>query len=202
MNKYFAIDDSMSPELLKDFYSLVNSLSEGDVLNILLNSGGGKIYVAEAISEAINREPHKFTITGTEYLFSSAFNLFFDSHCERKLMYNTIGMAHQGRKEMTLNSRGHLYYDGERFERSQSENDLIHSIKRLINLGVDDKKIKKFKTTEDIFFTHIEMVNMLEKSIELNERREATQPARSKSEGESGENGGGYEKNFIADISI
>jgi hypothetical protein len=202
MNKYFAIDGSLSPELLKDFYSLVNSLCDGDVINIILNSGGGKIYVGKAISDAINREPDRFTLTGMEHLYSAAFNLFFDAKCERKLLYGTIGMAHQSSKEITINNRGNAYYDGERFELKQSKNYLIHSIKRLIELGVDRKKIRKFKSTDDVFFTHMEMVNMLEKSIELNERNAPTEPATTEGKREGRKNGDIYGGNYSSSVTV
>lgn len=158
MLKRFNWDGQINREMLDKFLEFLNSISDEDNVELFLRSTGGDVPTAGLIRGIINSE--RFTIIAYDTIQSSAFWLFFTSHCKKKMVPGCEGMYHQVSYDITVLSNGKApgqvidtykgmkdFYDKETAEfmeqsgftqeekdRVNSGNDLIFSPARMVEL--------------------------------------------------------------------
>lgn len=146
--KYFNIEAGLSPELLERFMDFYNNNQEGDI-TIVVNSGGGKEFIADVIAEIINNDKDRFTFMAVA-CYSSAFKLLYNVKCNRVMVNGCMGMMHKSYiDDIVVNSTRDYSYSKD-----------ICAVKTMVDIApvffkdfMTPKEIKKYNKGDDVFFT-------------------------------------------------
>lgn len=98
-------EEFAKPLLEKLFESVNNHKDKDGKIEIYISSNGGKLSVLHAALNLINSNPEIFKIVGYAYLYSSAFEFYMCSLCEKILLPMTSGMFHLSYSSIYLNDR-------------------------------------------------------------------------------------------------
>jgi len=153
-------------ELFNQFLQGKNSLMEGEILDIYLNTDGGKVETLEAMLFEINRVPEKYRIIGYGHLFSCGFELFFRAKCERALCGNVVGMYHLGGADITLSETGFPTYTAGVAQKEYLKRLLPETISLCEKLNFTKAEIKKIRACHDLYFQADRMQEFLKLTFE------------------------------------
>lgn len=154
------IDDDMLSKLI-DFYNEVGK-EENKSAIIYFSSNGGSCVSSDAMIDLINYHKDITTLVGYNALFSSAFDLFFNTECKHKFAGGVIGMYHQAETGININEMGRTISDEDKVKKDyvtiyckDKTNQMMLKLKFVTNIK---DKIKKGK---DVWFTTLQMENFL-----------------------------------------
>lgn len=147
-------------EMFQEIITAFNSTEE--VVEIYLNSGGGKTSIMSAILDLINTNPNRFVLIGYCSLASAAFELFVRAQCEKRLLENTIGMYHQGSRSIDINDYGRPKYHEDLAIKNQTEVYRKLTIVFIDKCGFTPTEKSKFKKDHDLYFSHERFLEIVE----------------------------------------
>lgn len=146
--KYFNIEAGLSPELLEKFMDFYNH-NQSDDITVVMNSGGGKEFVADIITDIINKDKKRFTIMAV-VCYSSAFKLFYHVKCKRVFVNGCMGMMHKSYlSDVIVDSGGKYSYSKDRC----AVKTMIDTAHEFSSQFMTPKELKKYNKGDDVFFT-------------------------------------------------
>lgn len=147
-------------EMFQDIITAFNSTEE--VIEIYLHSGGGLTAIMAAILDLINNNPSRFILIGYCSLSSSAFELFVRAECEKRLLENTIGMYHQGTREISINDFGKPKFHDDVAILKRTEVYKKMTTNFIDKCGFTPTEKTKFKKDHDLHFSHERFLEIVE----------------------------------------
>lgn len=161
------IEGEITNEAFIVILSGYNNLNEGEVLTIYLNSPGGNVDAMNVVIDFINGHAEEIELIGNWELCSAAFDIYMKAKCNKRLLPNTIGMAHYSSASVTVNENGELTdsYSEVKFDQLRSEKDRSLSFFR--KLGLTASELKTIKAGKEQFFTYERMLELSNKSLKL-----------------------------------
>lgn len=129
---------------------------------IYFSSGGGDFNPSQVITDMINSRPDTLLI-GARFLGSSAFEIFFNATCHRKLLQGTLGMMHQSTSSIELNENGQPCYREDTARKILIKNFLKpRTLELCKNLGMTEKEtLQIVKHNNDLYFQPERMAEFL-----------------------------------------
>lgn len=143
-------------EIDKDFQSkIAEILNTGeDKIIIYFSSEGGYVNIADTIIDMINLNKDRVTLVAYDCLISSAFRLFMEVQCTKRIMPEIYAMYHHSKVNLEINLNGKGYSDISRFLlETQMPIELEIEMERVKKWGFNKEEIEKFKNGEDVFMT-------------------------------------------------
>lgn len=147
--KYFHLDSSINKELMNRFYDFCNQY-ENDEWTISLFTIGGATAAGKTIIKIINGRPDKVTLICHE-AYSSGFDIFYNSKCNKILTDTSKGMVHLSSVEMLMQANGKPCYSEDRciIENWGNSKSLLKMVKKFLT----KKELKWLKRGEDVYLS-------------------------------------------------
>jgi len=144
-----------------------NSLEKEENLIIYLNTPGGEVDSMNAIIDFINHNTERIELIGNWELSSAGFDIYMKSKCNKKLLQNTIGMAHYSSASVLVNENGELSdpYNQVRFDQLRSEK--AKSLAFFKKLGLTANELKTIKAGQEQYFTYERMLELSSNSFKI-----------------------------------
>lgn len=165
-NYVYSLSDEIEQTSFMDLVSMYNMMREDDFLTIYLFSPGGSLHFAASIVDLINENCDKTFLIAHGEICSAAFDIFFKSMCERKILPGTSGMAHVARTfglpvvkdNQPLDETGAYYkkWGMEEFKKR---------IAFYKDLGLTKPELKIVSDNKDAWFTESRLRTFLRNSI-------------------------------------
>lgn len=155
----------IDPELLDKFINIVNN-PDNEKIVIYLNSGGGSPFVSDVMIDIINKNINRFVIIANDLIGSSAFDLFFKSKCDRRIMPGTIGMYHQSYSSIDI-SENHkpAYQIDKAYYVRMNKVFYPEGIEFVSKLGLTKKEFKHYKNGDDLYFQYDRLTELFNRSL-------------------------------------
>lgn len=160
-------NDDISIDLTKQLISNLNMLDEGEKLVWYFSSNGGDTHEAFAIVDIINNNKDRIELIASEFIVSSAFYIFFNTMCSRRIIQHTTGMMHCSSTSFTTMFNGKIINSDKPHMKSFVEVN-NHILKWCENLGFSTLQLKDMKASKDISFMTDELEIFLNNSKLLN----------------------------------
>jgi len=151
MTKYFTLQGAFNEELLNRFIDFANSSNEHD-WELPIISQGGKTSVYETIMRIINnKESEKpgSCVLVASYICSSAFSLFLEAKCTKKMFFGAYGLAHCGFSPVETTSNGVVRYNIDRAW-VQTTKECFPQELAIMQKVLTKKEIAMFEKGEDV----------------------------------------------------
>lgn len=146
---------------------MYNNMVDGDNLYIYLYSPGGEVAFADAIVDLINENCDQTVLIAHGVISSAAFDIFYKTICDRKILPGTGGMAHVARWQTTLVKDNQSIDEmGEFFKKSGKE-EFDKRIKYYKALGFTAAELKLVQANRDCWFSENRLRTFLKNHIKL-----------------------------------
>lgn len=160
-----SIDGDISKESLEEIIEAYNELDDGEYLFVYLFSSGGRPEYAEAIIHLINENCDRTVLVAFGEICSAAFDIFFRSICERKILPGTSGMAHFCRVPVVTIKNNSALGETEKNNIAWSKTDAKRKLDFYAFIGFTKKELRTVETGKDIWFTDERMKELLNNHI-------------------------------------
>lgn len=148
------LNGEVGPEMSAALAQYLNTLKEGEHLDIYFMSEGGYLNDTFVILDMINRNSSKITLRAFGEIASAGFIIFFAATCPKFIMNYTIGMAHYASMFVPSNQAGEVPDDGyATFAYTQlltSKDEFIAFYK---STGMNKKEMDLLKKGKDVMFS-------------------------------------------------
>lgn len=150
---------------LAPFVDFINSCSpEQDLnLNLYLTSPGGDYIVSQIIKDMIETSEHHITLIAGEDISSSAFILFYETNCNKRILNRTHALIHS---ITTTYSERELRKDSLSFKQNANYmkeiNKYYHDLFKA-NSALNKTQLDMFNKGEDIIVNHEELIKIMKK---------------------------------------
>lgn len=162
MPKYFLLSECIDSDSFNKFISFCNDNSEENKV-IIIDSIGGGVGYTRAIINIINQNKDRFSVIGY-YLYSSAFDMFYNVKCKKSLIYGGLGMVHlMSISDIKINENGKFVNDVDRLQvinMKETCDDLY--IKKILN----KKELERYEKGDEVYLTFKRMLKIF-KGIEI-----------------------------------
>lgn len=161
------MNEDISKECFEKLISSFNNLKDDENLIIYLDSDGGDVDYAEAIIHLINQNCERMILVAHGDISSAAFDIFFRTVCERKVLPGTNGMAHHARVGVNIVGDNKALDEWTQQNVCWSKKDAEKRVTYYTKLGFTDKEIKLFKKRRDVCFNDERLNDLLSNHIKL-----------------------------------
>ena len=153
------IDGEITSKLLaklvigfNDFDQLEN---KAEKLTIYLTSIGGNPAIGLIIVDMIDRRKNKITLIASDFINSTAFEMFVLAQCEKKILPQTTAVYHCASRaiEINVNGKPKAKDDVLIMEKLMKDKDFTLRVCNLTNMS-DEEKHKILEECEDVDFTY------------------------------------------------
>ena len=148
--KYFYLNGSMKQELFDKFINFCNQYPD-DKWGIVIDSGGGGESFCHAMLHII--DDHKDCVLISMGCYSSAFELFYLSKCEKLITTNSMGMFHLGRDNYDIDLNGKPSWTADEAIVKRRKETSYPMALDFAKQFMTTLEFSKFKQGKDIYFT-------------------------------------------------
>ena len=157
------ISGKVDEEMFNKFITFFNENLQNQKI-IYFSSSGGSTDIAEACIDLINSNKQNTTLIAYNKLYSSGFDIFFKSKCNRHILENSIGMYHQRHLDVSVNENIKPIWKEDKCKIAFQKIQKIKTIEFCKNLNFSINNLKLIKKGNDVWFQNIELQKMLKHS--------------------------------------
>lgn len=158
--------DEIGVEIFEKLIKSYNDMRDEDYLFIYLNSEGGEVAYAESIIHLINENCDRTVLIAHGDICSAAFEIFFRTLCERKILPGTSGMAHSALVPLWVKTNAALDEAGKN-NIEWSKKDFKRKLDFYSSIGFTNKEIKCLKAGKDVWMDDDRLHELLSNHIKL-----------------------------------
>jgi ATP-dependent protease ClpP protease subunit len=161
-NAVLYISGDLEDGQLHEFFYQFNKIDTKTHILIYLNSEGGDVGCGQILTDFINEHRDRITLVACGYIFSAAFNLFFECRCKRRISDGTLGMAHFSWATFDLDEGGKPKEEGDAFLMEQMKANKNKTVEQFRKLGLNQRELKKLRDNKEVYFTTQRLKQLLD----------------------------------------
>ena len=155
------LNGDIAQETIDKLAEALNKLGKNKTLKIYLNTNGGDANIMEAILQVIDDNKDRVELIGSGFLFSAGFNIFFRATCKRRLVPDTVGMAHFIWTDAEIDQTGRAKSAFGKFQLKEMKRSKKAYIEFFKELGLTSTEINDIKKGNEHYFTQERMKELL-----------------------------------------
>lgn len=151
----------ISQETIDKLAEALNKLGKNKTLRAYLNTTGGDANIMEALLHVIDDNKDRIELIGSGFLFSAGFNIFFRATCKRRLVLDTVGMAHFIWTSAEIDQTGRAKSNFDKFQLKEMKKGKKAYIEFFKEMGLNNTEINDIKKGNEHYFTQERMRELL-----------------------------------------
>jgi ATP-dependent protease ClpP protease subunit len=163
----FSLSDNICKESFEKLVQAYNNMADGDTIYIYLNSVGGDCSFMQAVIDIINQNCDITVLIAYGEIYSAAFEIFFRTVCERRILPGTSGMAHFSRLPVWIVREGVPMDEWSKYFTKWANEDFKRTVSYYQALGFNKLESKSLKENKDVFFNETRLRTLLRNHIKL-----------------------------------
>lgn len=152
------IDDTVVNTFFNDF----NKVPPKEKIVIYISSIGGFDHQSITIIDLINNNKNRIELVASGFIYSAAFNIFFFSKCKRRLLPETVGMAHFAKQSFEIDETGKPLGEYGRFMVKDFKRTKLITLDKLKQIGLNTKELNDIRKSKECYLSYDRLKELLE----------------------------------------
>lgn len=156
------INGNIDDTVVNTFFCEFNKLAIKENVTIYISSDGGFDHQSLAIIDLINKNASRIELVASGFILSAAFNIFFFIKCKRRLLPETVGMAHFCKQSFTFDETGKAQGEYDNFMLKELKRNKALTLEKLKTIGLSTKELNQVKKGKECYIGYARLQELLE----------------------------------------